>query len=92
MKKLIARIRNTDRRQLAIHIVLLAVFGGITWTVVELIGLLVNSNPHNHQPSDGVPAAYFLGGVTWSLVVDVMRRTEKALTARFGRKTADATK
>ena len=91
MKKLIARIRTADRRRLTIDAVLLIAFGGITWTVVQLIGLLVNSNPHNHQPSDGVPAAYILGVLTWSLTFDLMRRADKALTGRFIRKTAEAT-
>ncbi|MEU5322983.1 hypothetical protein AB0G67_40465 [Streptomyces sp. NPDC021056] len=90
MKKLIHRIRTTDRRVAAINIVLFAVFGAITWTAVRLLGVLLDSNPHNHQPSDAVPAAYVIGALGTTLLADLMRRADKALRARFVREATPA--
>ena len=89
MKKFIDRIRNTDPRRAAINTVLFALFGVANWTAVKLIGVIVNANQYNHKPSDGVPAAYMLGVLTFALLADTLRRMEKALTGRFIRKTAE---
>jgi len=90
VKQIITRIRNTDRRRLAITAFLVATFGGLNWALSKLAGLVIASNPHNYGVGDAATSGYLLGFAASFAVMSWMKRAAKALDDRFGKQTSAA--
>lgn len=88
MNRTIKRLRNTDRRRLAIVITLAVVFGSLNWGLANLFGLIIDSNPDYTGPREAATSGYFIGFLASFAVVDLMRRASKVLNDRFGRRAA----
>jgi hypothetical protein len=85
VKRLITRIRNTDRRRLAISVVLVAVFGSLNWGIAKLAGLIVDSNPHYHGVREAATSGYFIGFLSAFLIASLLTRTGRILISHFGK-------
>lgn len=91
MKQLIARIRKANRRRITVLAAVVAGFYALNWGFAQLMGVVIESNPHNYSLSDATVVGYFTGFVLSFTVLDLARRADKALTDRFAKNTADAT-
>lgn len=90
MKRLITRLRNTDKRRAAITFTLLATFGAANWALSKLIGLLIDSNPNGYSVRDAGTSGYVVGFLASFLFIDLLRRADRVLTDRFAKPTTTA--
>lgn len=90
MKKLITRIRNINRRQLAVSLILLAVFCPISWGLARLVSLLAEHNS-NGSIQSAANFGYVMGLIVAVYLGDLIRWAKRIIEARLPRQSAPTT-